>query len=225
MFRNLLLAITLVPVLSFAQVKGKCQRANPFLHLEVFDGIIVTLERGDEFELCEGTDTKLEDLNITLTDSILRIRKKAGVDYKGDPKIRIIYIDLQSIKGFGKADIDTRNLVRVDSLNVSLKSGALLFANLDIDYLEADVSEGCVLTAKGYADEQNLTANIKGTISAFELEGKNAKVKATSGGIIKINITENLEANASTGGYINYKGSPILDEKTSLGGKVVKDSE
>jgi hypothetical protein len=198
-------------------------KVSSFNKIEVYDGILIYLERGEK-ECLYGVDkTKTEELNFSVENNTLKIRKIVGNKYENDPAVKITYKSLEAIAGYGKANIHTKNLVLSDSIDVKLKSGAVFYGSFDIKYLNADITEGCLFTADGYANEQIIDVNLKATFSGFELEGITASVKASTGGKAKMNVTDKLKAYASTGGYIGYKGDPKLDKQTSLGGKVIHD--
>lgn len=223
--RHAILLILWIPFTLSGQVNKDCDKSMNFSTVQVYDGIIATLEKGEDTYLCPGTDTKLEDLKITLEQGALKIRKTSGVNYENPPKIRIIYKDINGIEGYSKADIDTRNLLKTDTLRVVLRSGAKFYADLDLKYLEYDASEGGLFKAKGYAVEQIINVSVKATFSGFELEGEHGNAKSTMGAVAKINLETKVNANAATGGQIRYRGNPSLDEKTSMGGKIIKDDE
>jgi hypothetical protein len=214
--------LVLLPVTLQSQTKNECRRSNDFSSVMIFDNIIATLERGDENKLCAGTDTQLDDLNISIDEGVLRIRKIEGTKYEHQPKVRVIYKNIHTIEGLYKADIDTRNLIKSDSLTISLKSGSRLYAGCDVNYLEARVSEGSLLKIDGYAVNQIITATSKATFSGFELEGEKATIKANMGGILKLNIEKSISGSVNTKGHLSYKNTPALDVKTGMGGQVVK---
>lgn len=222
---KLFILLLMMPVAALAQDERNRRSLSQFENIEVYDGIILTLERGDSNILFSAAGTELDKLEVSLTGNTLRIRKLPGTKYDKDPQLRLVYKNIKSISGYGKADLDTRNLILTDSLSIILKSGARFYGSFDVDFLKADITEGCLFTAKGYADIQLLEVNLKASISAFELEGKTGEVRAAGGGKAKINISDKLNAEAVSGGYIGYKGSPKLQEKKSLGGKIVKDSD
>ena len=221
MIKALFFLLISFPLVLNAQVKGECKKANSFLRVQIYDGIIATLERGEGYKLCPGTDTDLDDLQISINDSVLRIRKIPGKNYEIQPKLRIIYHEINSIEAYAKADLDTRNLIITDSLTIVLKSGSRFYADCDVKYLKANVAEGSLLKIDGYAIKQVIVSSGKATFSGFELEGEIAEVKASTGGVIKLNVEKSILGNATTKGFITFKNTPKTDVKKNLGGKLV----
>lgn len=219
-----LLLLIALPVFINAQVKD-CRQSNEFTAIQAYDGIIVSLEHGEEAQLCAGTDTDLDELQISIENNILRIRKVAGTKYEKQPKVRVIYTNIRSIEAFGKADLDTRNLIKTDSLTIIMKSGSRFYADCDVKHLTADISEGSLLKIDGYAVNQDITSAGKATFGGFELQGETATVRATRGGIIKLNIEKKITGTSSSTGYVSYKNSPKVSVKASMGGKLVKNED
>lgn len=217
---RILFFISLLPFSLFSQVSKDCTQAMPFSTIQIYDGINVLLEKGTETYLCPGTDTKIDDLSINLTDGALKIRKIPGRKYDKPLRVKIIYTELKQIEAYNKSDVDMKNLLKSDSLNVIVKSGALVYVELDIKHLTVDVTEGALFKAQGYAVEQDIRVAMKATFSGFDLEGDSGTVKAVTGGVAKVNLEKKIDALASSGGQVRYKGQPSMDTKTSLGGKI-----
>ncbi len=228
-FRKLLAySITLlmcyVPLFVEGQVELPCEKSNPFNKLVVTGNIGISLERGDEAQICGLAGTTVADLQITLSENTLRISRISGKKYEKQPNLKIIYTTLKEVEGYSKADISTLNLIKSDSIQIVLKSGSVFYADCDIKYLNANIIEGSLLTIKGYAIEQKIQANGKATFNGFELEGTTAEVKTATGGIAKVNLDKSLTGSSASGGHIAYKGKPQVDVKTSMGGKVVDEN-
>jgi len=66
-----------------------------------------------------------------------------------------------------------------------------------------------------------LIVSISGTLSAFNLKSEKIKVKASSGGKAKVYTTEELDAEASSNGYISYKGNPSKINRIVNSGGIV----
>lgn len=218
------LLLCLFPMLLEGQTEASCEKSNSFTKLVVTGNIGISLERGEEAQICGLAGTNPSDLQISISENTLRISRISGKKYEKQPNLKIIYTTLNTIEGYSKADISTLNLIKSDSLRIELKNGSVFYADCDIKYLHANIIEGSLLTIKGYALEQQIQANGKATFNGFELEGNTAEVKTATGGIAKVNIEKSLTGSSSSGGHIAYKGKPQVDIKQSMGGKVVDEN-
>ena len=217
------LFLIIVPLIGMAQNADSCQSSGNFTAIQVYNGIHVDLIRSEENKWCCDSITNFADLDFALEEDVLTIRKAQGSDKDNARNVKIYYNNLKAISAFNKSAIGTPNLMKTDSITVTLKTGAVFYGSFDIKYLNAIITEGCLLSVDGYANEQIVNVALKGTFSAFKLEGEIGEIKATSGGIAKVNISERLKATATSGGYIGFKSSPRVEMKTTLGGKIVND--
>jgi hypothetical protein len=136
--------------------------------------------------------------------------------------VTVNYKNINSITVNNGSEVSTGNLFKTDTLRVDLKSGGVLYLDADIGCLIAKIAEGGLLSAEGYATSQDVTVASLSTLSAFELESDKIKIKAVTGGKAKINVEEELEAEASSNGYITYKGNPAkLKQTANSGGSIV----
>jgi hypothetical protein len=198
-----------------------------FEKLSVSDGIIVQLEKGNQETVTfkyEGVDggkiiSEVKDGELSL---------KIPLGYSKDTKVRayLTYKTLTAISGSSKAEIDSKSLFKGDSLKIDLRSGAKIYASFDINYLQASIIEGAVLSADGYAVIQQIDVSTSGTFSGYNLEGDSITVKASAGGKAKINAEKELDAIATLKGYISYKGNPKIKRiEPKFGGTIEKYKE
>lgn len=208
-----------------AQLAGDCSRPGVFSKVEIYDGVVASFEKGSEYKICPGANTQISDLQIAMEEKTLKIRKISGKKYEKMPRVTIMYTTLDQIDGYGQASMDTRNLIKQESIKIYLHSGATFYASFDVKFLETEVLEGSLFKADGYANYQTISVSTKATFSGFDLEGNQGEVKAGTKGVAKINIVEKLEAQASTKGEIYFKGSPKIESNVSLGGIVSQYKE
>ncbi|MBN1790043.1 MAG: DUF2807 domain-containing protein [Bacteroidales bacterium] len=195
---------------------------NSFTRLEVGDRVIVRLVKGTRESAnirVQGIDAsavKTEVVGNTLTISIY------GEPFtKKKVTVTLNYVNINAITVTGGADVSTGSLFKTDTLEVDLKSGGMLFLDSDVGYLTGKIIEGALLTAEGYATEQDIVVATSGTLSAYDLESDKAKIKASSGGKAKIYVEEELDAQASSKGFISYKGKPSKINSNATSGGII----
>ena len=92
---------------------------------------------------------------------------------------------------------------------------------LNVSDLSCDTSSGSDARLKGTASHFVVNASSGSSIKAKELAVKTCDADVSSGASIKVNVSENLDANASSGGGIRYVGSPKdVDKNSSSGGSI-----
>jgi hypothetical protein len=71
-----------------------------------------------------------------------------------------------------------------------------------------NTSSGATIRVSGNTDNHAAKASSGSSIKAYDLMSKNVIVKVSSGANIDIHASEKIEARASSGGDIDYKGAP-----------------
>lgn len=198
-----------------------------FTGIVVKNGVLVQLVKSDK-EMAEIKVQEIEtgDVITEISGGLLTIRYQAPILSKPKVMVKLYYKELLSISGSGQSEISSTSLMKQESLEVDLESGAKAYLDLDVNLLKSKVSEGAVISADGYAVKQEAFATTGATLSLFDLESDEINVKVTANGKAKLYVEKSLTAEASTGGYISYKGSPeVKTISTSIGGKIEKYTE
>ncbi len=203
-----LLSLFFFPVILVAQQQEEI-RLQAFDKIDISDNALVQLKRGEKEKLqliYEGIER--ENIEISVENGVFSIRARPR-SFK-NVKIRAVltYVTLKKIFASSVAEISAAELLKSDSLFIDLKSGASVYISLDVRYLNARVIENALFSADGYADHQVIDVSTTGTFSGYQLEGESAKINATLGGTAKVFVGQELDAKASTNGYIGFKGDP-----------------
>lgn len=221
MIKKFSIGIALLLLYSILPAQEAVNRDLPaFSRLIAGDKVIVRLNKGDRESVsikAQGIDASA--VKTEVADRVLSLSVYGETFTRKKVLINVTYVKLDAISVNGGAEVSTVSLFKADTLTVELKSGGMLYLDADIGFLTGKVLEGAILTAEGYATEQDMVVATSGTLSAYELESDTIKVKATSGGKAKIFVEEKLDAEVASKGYISYKGSPaILNRNVTTGG-------
>jgi hypothetical protein len=205
-------------ILSLPFVYGQ-KTVIPSIHkVIVSDGILLQIERAPEYTLqITAPDADTSCLQKSIRAGILTLKLPADANCMEQITVNLTCPSLRALDISGKADITSRNLLTGDSLDIKIQGGGKAYLDLDINYLNARLIEGGLLSAKGYAVDQEVYVTTSATYSCFELEGDNIKVEASVGGKAKICAAKSLIALSKIGGYIGYKCSPVKIEKKGSG--------
>jgi hypothetical protein len=86
-----------------------------------------------------------------------------------------------------------------------------------------DISSSGDVTLKGESDVLEADLSSAGNLNAAELKVREAEVNVSSAGDADVNVSEKLQARASSAGDINYTGNPkYLDAHSSSAGSIHK---
>lgn len=199
---------------------------DPFHSIVISSEIIVELVLSKKESIepnFVGTDNN--NLIAEVVDSVLKLRMKTGKYKDADLKLKIYYTrDLKRMEASSRAHIwSGEDLYFDNDLTVRLNSGGEMRITLVCDSLSVRVSKGSVISIKGEARALRVKASTSATFSGYQFETKTAHASARETGKVKVSVSEYLNANATSKGFIGYVGEPKkVDEKTSLGGEILK---
>lgn len=190
--------------------------------LQVYDGIILNIELSDKNQIEYLGNSGASDFEINLEEGVLKIRVQQEKRKQIKPQMKIYLKEMPRIEAYAKAELHSIDTLKASSIDISMKSGSVFYAEFDCGELSVKLSEGSLLTASGKCDVLQAVANTSSAFSAFDLIAKEAEAVASTGGKLKLFVEESLYAHAKAKGYIAYKGNAKLQKHTSLGGEVEK---
>jgi hypothetical protein len=221
--------ITSLIFLSIIQT-GKSQNVlsksvGPFDNISIFGSIDATIEKSDNDSIFIDSDfVDMDRVSIKTEDKTLKISTTEMLfDNRRQVKINIKYRELKKIKINGGAEIKGKNEITEKAIELIAGSGATIILKINSDFVDATVGQGATIRLGGICRKQKIETSTGGIYSAYELKCDSGYLKANTGGVVKAFANSLLDAAASTGGQISYRGDPkIKKEKTILGGNIEK---
>lgn len=226
----LLLAIFTINATAFAFSSDKTEIRNvgDFTAIKVSTGIDLYLKMDDFEEVKVVADEAVIDkIRTEVKDGVLNIYiKKTGWGNWSFNKTQKVYVTLKeliALDASSGSDVRSENTLQGEELNVSVSSGSDVV--LDIVYRNFSISTSSGSDAKISGKAKYLTADSSSgsDIDAGNLASKICKATASSGSDILVNVSDELNASASSGADIGYRGNPTtIDINESSGGDVRK---
>ena len=202
------------------------RKLGDFDEIKVSNAINLYLKQGNETKAVvevDGIDlNKVETevsggtLKIYIHNNSNNFRRSMHV------KVYVTYKSLEGISASSASDVYSESVIKSERLELSVSSAASMELDLDVNYLDMSASSAGDLELSGEAGKVDGAASSAGDIDAFDLVCKSATLRASSAGDIKINITEEIEARASSGGSVKYKGNPSKSNTDSSSGGSVR---
>lgn len=203
---------------------------DPFDAVHAYAGVTVYLRQGDTEKIrVTGRPKDLEGLVTETRGTVLHIyyeKLNEGIrfmDFGSErrAKVYVQAVELNAVKVSSGADVIGESVIRSKSLEVESSSGADVKLEVAAGKLVLSASSGADMVISGEADEAEATASSGSDISAGDLRVRSAYLRASSGSDIKMTVTREVDAAASSGGDITVKGNPkIRKESESSGGDV-----
>jgi hypothetical protein len=207
----------------FAQ-ENEVRQIASFRGVKAGEAIDVYLKKGDkELVKVVVSGTSLSNVLTEISGSYLRIHMKDGNYRNRDVKVYVTYVALDKISASQASNIFSENVIKADQMEISASSAGSVEVSLDVQNLTLDASGAGDITLEGKAKVLKADASTAGNIDAYNLTAENVEVDAATAGSVKVTVTKEFHADASTAGNVRYRGSPSkTNTDSSTGGSVKK---
>ena len=222
---------------SFAQNKTVINDLNAeprtvsgFHAIKVSDGIDLYISYGDEAAAVSASEIKYRDKIRTQVDNgILRIwydndnLNQIIFTNKRNLRAYVSYKVLDAITASAGSDVLVDGVLKGNSLTLRISSGSDFKGNVEVNELDVDQSSGSDVRMGGKANRVSIEASSGSDFNGYSLVTDICTARCSSGSDITITVNKELNAKASSGSDINYKGSAsVINVTKSSGGSVRK---
>ncbi|NII25021.1 DUF2807 domain-containing protein [Pseudoflavitalea sp. X16] len=209
------------------------RKVSGFHAIRVSNGIKVYLSQGSSEAVAVSASkeeyrdkivTKVEDgvLKIYYEQETLKFWKNGGTRGK-NPVAYVSVDDLDGLDINSGASVSVEGGIKGSKLDLDASSGAVFKGAVDYTTLDIDQSSGSVVKISGNASSLKIDGSSGSVFQGYELSVQNCDVDVSSGAGAQVTMNKEMSAEASSGGYISYKGSGVIrNVKTSSGGSVSK---
>lgn len=222
-----LLALTFMVTTIWAQAQETQTRSiGSFTGIRAEEGIDVFLKKGSKESVrVEVTGTSLENVITELSGSYLKVHMRSG-DYRGsvDVKVYVTYVKIDKLSASSAGSIFSEGSIDADALELSASSAGNVDLTIKAGTVEVNASSAGEVELQGTANTLVAEAASAGEIDAYDLIAKKVEAEASSAGSIKVSVAEELDAHASSGASIRYRGNPNKSITNSTSGGSVKKS-
>jgi len=215
-----LLAFSLNTLTATAQERKNIALTN-FNEVSVASGIDLYLTQSNSENIkISGNENLIKNIEVEKSGSSLNIRYKKNIHRqhtsRGEAlKVYVNYKTLQAITASGGSDVYGQNTLKTTSLKVQASGGSDIKMEIAAKDLELSVSGGSDANLKGTVTNMTIQSSGGSDVDALNLIAEYAKVTASGGSDANVHVTKGLEANASGGSDISYKGDPAVNKTSS----------
>lgn len=190
------------------------RNVGSFHAIKTSAGIQVILTKGSKEELAvTASDEDLIDkVKTVVTNGVLRISRDSDNwrfwERRRSWKV-VVYVSYTDLDGLDASS-----------------GGSILAKSVSLDKLTADVSSGGTITLSGSARALTVDGSSGGIFRGYDLAVTNCKADVSSGAGVQVTVTKEISAEASSGGYVRFKGEGLIrDINVSSGGSVKRQSD
>lgn len=219
-----LTALLLLASLVFAQNVEE-RALSHFTKVKAYGPVNITLHKSDTEKAkitADGMDT--EDVELEVSGNTLRVKLKGDLFEDKTVNVDLYYKELVELFVAAGADIKTEKPLAEKNLTLHANSGAIMVLEFGSGSIDVNASEGAIVELLGDVAFMEARVSTGGILRAFNLAADNVFVRANTGGVAKVEATEDLEIKANLGGVVHYRGNPKnFSSEINLGGVIKKD--
>ena len=153
-----------------------------------------------------------EHIKIEEKNGVLTINATKNINITGKaPVVTVSNPNLCKLTLAGAGELTTHDKISADSFTLKISGAGNGEIELDAREFNVNMSGAGDYRLKGTADKAGFVMSGAGMFDALALQAKDADVKMSGAGIVKVYCTGNLKVDASGVGAVEYKGSPAAN--------------
>ncbi|MDA9349229.1 DUF2807 domain-containing protein [Polaribacter sp.] len=193
-----------------------------FTAIRTSTGLDVNITQENQNAVTVEADENLQSLIVTeVENGVLKIYSEKNIWIAKSKKVHVSIKKLNSLKASSGSEVRSVKKIQSEEISIGASSGASIKMTVVANSIATNTSSGATIRVSGSADNHAAKASSGSSIKAYDLISKNVIVNVSSGANIDIHASEKIEARASSGGDIDYKGTPKkVFRRSSSGGSI-----
>ncbi|RZM24235.1 MAG: DUF2807 domain-containing protein [Pedobacter sp.] len=217
--------LSLVAGLSFA-VSGYAQSTKN-ISVSNFSGITISSgidlyinQTGTESVKLVGDNDLIESVVVEKEGNNIRIHYEEGFRWssifsKKTVKAYVTVKELKALTASGGSDVYTQNTIKSSQMDLRASGGSDIKMSLVCSDIKIQSSGGSDIDLKGSAENMTLSTSGGSDVNALGFPVNYAKVTASGGSDANVYVNKALEASASGGSDVHYKGDASYKKTSS----------
>ena len=149
-----------------------------------------------------------------------------GLNWKvwGNHKMKayVTFKTLERIEASGACNVKTAGSIKQPELKIELSGASDFTGDIAVDKLRLDASGASNAKISGTATDASIIASGACSLRAYELKTEMCKTDATGASNIRITVEKELNAQASGGSTVYFRGNGLIRDISASGGATVK---
>lgn len=199
-----------------------------FTSIEVSGAISLYLSQGteDAVAVSAGSDEAVNRIRTELKGGVLRIYADSRGNWRGwgntKMKAYVTFKNLRRVEASGACNVKLADAIKLNDLELEMSGASDFSGKLSVALLKLTASGASQISITGSAGKTQVEASGASDIKAYDLETDFCKLNASGGSVIRIQVNKELDANASGGSDVFYKGAGLIRNINTSGGATVK---
>ena len=207
-------------VVGNGDITTKTVTTNLYDKIKAVGSMDIHLERGKEGKITVTTDSNLQEyIIIELKEDVLVVRTKKNIYLKTAKGIHVSipFRDISGISLVGSGDIDTKDTIRTDLLELTVIGSGDVILEVDSITLDAKITGSGDMTLSGLAKNLEVKLSGSGDFKGTNLKAENTQAYVSGSGDANVYAAKSLKARVNGSGSIEYSGNPDSSDTKVLG--------
>lgn len=193
-----------------------------FTGIKVSTGIDLYITQGSKNQIKVEADENLHDIIITeVENGVLKVYSEKNVWSAKAKKVYVTIKNLELLTATSGSDVYGKGVIETKEISISTTSGADIRIAVNAVSVATSATSGSDIKISGITTNHASSATSGSSIDAYDLESENTIANATSAADINVYASLKLEAKATSGGDIDFRGNPKkISKKSSSGGSI-----
>lgn len=208
---------------------AEVRTVEKFNGIEVSGAVFLYLSQGNTTAAAVSAgDEKYNDkIKTEVKNGILKISVDGGV-WNGfnwtNRKLRayVTVTDLNRLDVSGASYVSISGTLKSDDLKLDVSGASEIKGIVNVNRLNMDISGASVSKLSGSVKQGEIDASGAAKINSYSLAVDNCKVTSSGAANIKVTVNNELNADASGGSTIYYKGAGVVKNLNSSAGASIK---
>ncbi len=208
---------------------AEIRSVGSFSAVEVSGAIDLYLSQGNEeaVAISASSNEIKSRIRTEVKGSTLRIYVDGrGINWKlwnnNKMKAYVTFKTLTGIEASGACNVKATGTIKQNELKIEMSGASDFNGEVSIGKLKLDASGASNIKISGKAESTSMDASGACNIKAYDLKTDMCKIQASGASDIRITVNKELNAQASGGSSIYYKGSGLIRDISASGGASVK---
>lgn len=200
-----------------------------FTGIEVSGAIDLFISQGNEeaVAVSASSDDMRDRIKTELSNGILRIYfDSKGIYWRGwsynKMKAYVTYKVLDKLEASGASNVKTADPIKQKELKMEMSGASDFSGEVVVGKLTLAASGASNIKISGTAENAIIEAHGACNIKGYDLKTDMCKVDASGASNVRIFVNKELNAHASGGSSVYYKGTGLIRDISSSGGASVK---
>ena len=227
------LILTLIGATAFSQKtindpNAEKRNVNGYHAIHVSGGIDLYLSQGGESVAVSASETKYRNrIKTEVKDGVLRIwyEHNAGITMGwGNRKLKayVSFANLDKLNGSGGSDIKVDGTIKVNTLSIHISGGSDFDGKVEADDLKVEASGGSDFDISGNVKTLAIDVSGGSDFKGYALATDICTLEASGGSDVRVTVNKELDARASGGSDVYYKGNGSTRNVKSSGSSTIK---